>query len=273
MSVPSRTMNDGRRIPMVGFGTWKIHNDKAASLVRAAIAAGYRWIDTAAIYANERGVGEGIATCGVPRDEIFVTTKLWNDRQGYDSALKAFDESLRRLGLDSVDLYLIHWPAPKTNKFVESWKALIRIRDEGRARSIGVSNFHRPHLERIIGETGVVPAVNQIELHPFFQQRELRAYLDEKEIAVESWSPLAKARRLEDPTLVSIAKKHGKTPAQVVLRWHLDSGLIAIPKTTHEARIRENLAIFDFRLDEDDMRAIAGLDEGLRTGLNPDEHD
>jgi len=273
MSVPYRTMNDGRRIPMVGFGTWRIRDDAAPSVVRAAIAAGYRSIDTAAIYANERGVGEGIASSGVPRDEIFVTTKLWNDRQGYDSALQAFDESLRKLRLDAVDLYLIHWPAPKTNRFVESWKALVRLRDEGRARSIGVSNFHRPHLERILGETGVVPAVNQIELHPFFQQRELRAFLDEKGIAVESWSPLAKARRLEDPTLVSIGKKHGKTPAQVVLRWHLESGLVAIPKSTHEARIRENFAIFDFSLDADDMRKIAALDEGLRTGLNPDEHD
>ncbi|HEY0839387.1 MAG TPA: aldo/keto reductase, partial [Vulgatibacter sp.] len=164
MNVPDRKLNDGRLIPMVGFGTWRIRDSDAAAIVRTAIAAGYRSIDTAAIYANEEGVGEGIASCGLPRDEIFVTTKLWNDRQGYDEALRAFDESLAKLKLEQVDLYLIHWPAPKTNKFVESWKALVRIRDEGRARSIGVSNVHRPHMERILDATGVVPAVNQIEL-------------------------------------------------------------------------------------------------------------
>lgn len=273
MKIPDRSLNDGRTIPMVGFGTWKIRNDDAASVVRTAIAAGYRSIDTAAIYANESGVGDGIATCGVPRDELFVTTKVWNDRQGFDETLRAFDDSLRKLRLDAVDLYLIHWPAPATNKFVDTWRALIRLRDEGRARSIGVSNFHRPHLERILVETGVVPAVNQIELHPFLQQRDLRAFLDEKGIAVESWSPLAKAKRLDDPTLVAIAKKHGKTSAQVVLRWHLDSGLVAIPKSTHEDRIRENLAIFDFRLDEHDLKEIASLDRQERTGMNPDEFD
>lgn len=273
MDVPDRALNDGHEIPMVGFGTWRISNHDAASIVRTAIATGYRSIDTAAIYGNEEGVGEGIASCGLPRDELFVTTKVWNDRQGYDEALRAFDESLRRLGLEQVDLYLIHWPAPKTNRYVETWKALVRIRDEGRARSIGVSNFHRPHLERILDATGVVPAVNQIELHPFFQQRELVSFLNEKGIAVEAWSPLARAKRLADPTLVAIAKKHGKTPAQVVLRWHLDSGYVAIPKSSHEARIRENFAIFDFGLDAEDMERIAKLDEGLRTGLNPDHHD
>ncbi|WP_050726309.1 aldo/keto reductase [Vulgatibacter incomptus] len=273
MTRPSLTLNDGRTMPRVGFGTWRISNDQAASIVRTAISAGYRSIDTAAVYANEEGVGEAVATCGLPRDELFVTTKVWNDRQGYDTTLRAFDESLARLKLEAVDLYLIHWPAPATNRYVETWKALIQLRQEGRARSIGVSNFNRPHLERILDATGVVPAVNQIELHPFLQQRELRAFHADKGIATESWSPLARAHRLDNPVLVDLAKKHGKTPAQVVLRWHLDSGLVAIPKSAHETRIRENLDLFDFRLDDEDMARMETLDEGGRTGMDPNAFD
>ncbi len=270
MKLPDLILNDGRAIPRLGFGTWKISNDDAAATVRIAIETGYRSIDTAAMYGNEEGVGEGIASSGVPRDEIFVTTKLWNDDQGYDQALRACDASLKRLGLESVDLYLIHWPSPAANRYVETWKALVRLRQEGRARSIGVSNFHRPHLERIIGETGVVPAVDQIELHPFLQQRELRSFLGEQGIATESWSPLARARHLDDEVITDLAKEHGKTPAQVVIRWHLDSGLLVIPKSSHEARIRENFDVFDFQLDADELSRIAGLDQGLRTGLDPD---
>lgn len=272
MPTPTLTLNDGRFIPRLGFGTWQIPNDDTAALVRAAVGAGYRSIDTAAVYGNEEGVGDGIATCDVARDELFITTKVWNDRHGYDETLRAFDESLERLKLDAVDLFLIHWPAPATNRYVDTWKALARLRQDGRARSIGVSNFHKPHLQRVLDETGVVPAVNQIELHPFLQQRELRAFHDANGIVTESWSPLARAHHLDNPVFVELAKKHGKTAAQVVLRWHLDSGLVAIPKSTHEARIRENFDIFDFRLDADDIARIATLDEGLRTtGLHPDE--
>jgi len=271
MSVHELELHDGRKIPRLGFGTWKIPNEEAAAVVRTAIEVGYRSIDTAEMYGNEEGGGEGIRASGLDRDEIFVTTKLMNDRQGFDEALRAFDESLERLGLEEVDLYLIHWPRPKTNLYVETWKAFVRLHQEGRARSIGVSNFHESHLERIIGETGVVPVIDQVELHPFLQQRQLRAYLDEKGIATESWSPLARARHLDDPVLQELAKKHGKTPAQVVIRWHLDSGLVVIPKSIHPDRIRENFDVFDFKLDAEDMARIGTLDQGLRTGADPDQ--
>lgn len=271
--MDEKKLNDGRSIPTLGFGTWKISDGEAARLVRFAIESGYRLIDTAALYDNERGVGEGVRTSGVPREELFVTTKLWNDRHRYDDALRAFDESMEKLGLDYVDLYMVHWPAPAAGRFVEAWKALVRIHQEGRARSIGVCNFHEQYLERIIDETGVVPTVNQIELHPFFQQRELRAFHEARGIATESWSPLARAQYLDEPTLHALAKKHGKTPAQIVLRWHLDSGLIAIPKSAHEGRIQENFDVFDFQLDEDDMQKIGALDRGMRTGIDPEAFD
>jgi 2,5-diketo-D-gluconate reductase A len=229
---------------------------EAADVVRTAVTSGYRAVDTAAIYHNEDGVGEGLGEA----PEVFLTTKLWNDDQGFDQTLRAFDASLARLKRKAVDLYLIHWPSPARGLYLDSWRALIRLRQEGRARSIGVSNFVAEHLERIMGETGVVPAVNQVELHPSFQQTTLRAFHEAHAIHTESWSPLGQGQSLTDPAIVAIAAKHGKTPAQVVIRWHLQSGLIVIPKSAHPARIRENIAVFDFVLDDDDMGALRALD-------------
>lgn len=271
MSQPTVTLNDGRTMPQLGFGVWKIENGSAAAIVRDAIAAGYRSIDTAAAYRNEEGVGEAVRSADVAREDIFVTTKLWNDDQGYDTALRAFDASLKRLRLDYVDLYLIHWPAWKRDAYVDSWRALVRIREEGRARSIGVSNFQIRHLERLFDETGVVPAVNQIEVHPRFQQRELRAFNAKHGIATESWSPLGRGALLANETILAIARKHGRTPAQVVIRWHLDNGLIVIPKSATPARIRENFDVFGFSLDQDDMKAIDTLDnKSGRVGPDPE---
>jgi len=263
---PSVTLNDGVQMPQLGLGVWQTPAEDAAQVVRTAVEAGYRAVDTAAVYRNEKGVGEGLSGA----DQVFVTTKLWNENQGYDAALKAFEASLGRLGRSSVDLYLIHWPSPSRDLYVESWRALVKLKEEGRAKSIGVSNFEPEHLERIIGETGVVPAVNQVELHPRFQQRALREAHAKHGIATESWSPLGQGQLLTDPTVAAIAGKHGKTAAQVVIRWHLDSGLIVIPKSVTPARIRENIAVFDFKLDAEDMDRLAGLDtaEG-RIGPNP----
>jgi 2,5-diketo-D-gluconate reductase A len=268
MSQPLLTFNDGAEFPQLGLGVWQVPDDEAATIVETAIGLGYRHIDTATIYQNERGVGDGLrraAGAGVK-----VTTKLWNTDQGYDSALRAFDASLKRLGRDSVDLYLIHWPAPAQDRYIDSWKALVRLREEGRVRSIGVSNFQAAHLRRIVDATGVVPAVNQVELHPRFQQHELRAVHAQLGIVTESWSPLGQGRLLADPALADIAAKHGKTPAQVIIRWHVDSGLMVIPKSANPVRLKENLSVFDFRLDEGDMAAIAALDdpEG-RIGAHP----
>lgn len=267
---PIITFHDGHSIPQVGLGVWRTPDDIAAPTVRAALEAGYRHVDTAAIYNNEEGVGEGIRSSGVAREDIFLTTKLWNDAQGYDSALKAFDESLKRLGTDYVDLYLIHWPAPHRGRYVDTWKAFVRLKEEGRARSIGVSNFYADHLERIIGETGVAPVLNQIELHPDFQQRTLRETHEKLGIATESWSPLGQGMLLTNPVLGSIASKYGRTPAQIIIRWHIDSGLIVIPKSVTPSRIVENFQVFDFKLNADDMAAIAKLDKaGGRIGPDP----
>jgi 2,5-diketo-D-gluconate reductase A len=267
---PSVTLNDGRVMPQFGLGVWQTPQDDAAVVVKTALEAGYRAVDTAAIYGNERGVGEGLKTADVSDQAVFVTTKLWNDRQGYDSALTAFDKSLERLGREAVDLYLIHWPAPKKGLYLDSWRAMARLKEEGRARSIGVSNFAPEHLRRLIDETGVVPAVNQIELHPSFQQKPLRAFHEAHGIHTESWSPLGQGRQLNDPVIAKIAEKHGKTAAQVVIRWHLDSGLIVIPKSVTPSRIRENIAVFDFTLDPDDMQRIAALDRADgRIGPDP----
>ncbi|HZZ33563.1 MAG TPA: aldo/keto reductase [Phenylobacterium sp.] len=264
------TLNDGRPMPQVGLGVWQTPADQTADLVDVALKAGYRHVDTAMIYRNEAGVGEGLRRSGVSRDEVFVTTKLWNDFQGFDQTLAAFDASLARLGLESVDLYLIHWPAPSRGHYLESWRALVRLHSEGRARSIGVSNFGVDHLERIAGETGVTPAVNQIELHPRFQQAELRAFHAAHGIATESWSPLGQGGLLADPTIGAIAAKHGKSPAQAIIRWHLDMGLIVIPKSATPSRIVQNFDVFDFALDADDLTAIAGLDNpGGRIGPDP----
>lgn len=259
------TLNDGATMPQLGLGVWRTPAADAARVVGQAVEAGYRAVDTASIYGNEEGVGEALA--GRP---VFLTTKLWNGNQGFDAALRAFDASAARLGRDAVDLYLIHWPAPQRGLYVDTWKALVRLRAEGRARSIGVSNFNADHLRRIVDETGVVPALNQVELHPRFQQRALRAVHGELGIRTEAWSPLGQAKILDDPTLRRVADKHGKTPAQAVLRWHLDSGLIVIPKTVNPGRLRENLDVFDFALDADDMEAVAALDgPGGRIGPDP----
>jgi 2,5-diketo-D-gluconate reductase A len=259
-SQPLLALNDGHSIPQVGLGVWRTPQDVADTAVHAALVGGYRHIDTAAIYENEEGVGAGIRSSAVARREIFVTTKLWNAAQGFDSTLEAFDQSLAKLGLDYVDLYLIHWPAPHKDRYVDTWRALVRLKEEGRARSIGVSNFGADHLDRIVGETGVVPVLNQIELHPRFQQRALRETNAKFGIATESWSPLGQGALLTDPTIKSIAAKHGCAPAQIVIRWHLENGLIVIPKSVTPSRIAENFDVFGFNLDAADLAAIAGLD-------------
>lgn len=260
MTQPLIAFNDGASLPKLGLGVWQVPDDEAAGIVQAAVEAGYRHVDTAAVYKNEAGVGAGLARAA-SGGEVAVTTKLWNESQGYDRALRAFEKSLERLGRESVELYLIHWPCPSQNLFVESWKALVRLKEEGRARSIGVSNFKAEHLRRIVDETGVAPAVNQIELHPRFQQIDLRAAHAELGIATECWSPLGQGKLLQDPVIAKIAAKHGKSPAQAVIRWHLDSGFMVIPKSANPERIRQNFDVFDFALDAEDMAAIAGLDD------------
>lgn len=267
---PRITFNDGNTIPQVGLGVWQTPNDIAAPSVRAALAVGYRHVDTAAVYENEEGVGEGIRTSDLDRRDIFLTTKLWNDDQGYDSTLSAFDASLKRLGTDYVDLYLIHWPAPYRDSYVDTWKAFVQLKKEGRARSIGVSNFYPEHLERIIGETGVTPVINQIELHPDFQQKVSRAAHARLGIVTQSWSPLGQGKLLANPVIGSVAAKHGRTPAQVIVRWHMDNGLVVIPKSVTPSRIEENFQVFDFALDAEDIAAIATLDSANgRIGPDP----
>jgi 2,5-diketo-D-gluconate reductase A len=263
---PTVALNDGASMPQFGLGVFQTPPDGTERVVQMAAEEGYRLIDTASMYRNEEGVGRAL----LGRADMFVTTKLGNSDHGFDATLRAFDESMRRLRRDRLDLYLIHWPRPRANLYVESWKAFVRLQKDGRVRSIGVSNFNRDHLERIIGETGVTPAVNQIELHPRFQQRGLRAFHDERGIRTESWSPLGRGGLLSDPAIAAIAAKHRKTPAQVVIRWHLDSGLIAIPKTVRLERLKENIGALDFKLDGDDMRRIDALDSpGGRIGPDP----
>jgi 2,5-diketo-D-gluconate reductase A len=267
---PIVTFHDGHSIPQVGLGVWQTPQNIAAPTVRTAIDAGYRHIDTASGYDNEQGVGEGIRSSGLDRKDIFITTKLRNDDQGYDRTLRAFEGSLKKLGTDHVDLYLIHWPSPHRGLYLETWKAFVRIREEGRARSIGVSNFYPDHLERIIGETGVVPVINQIELHPDFQQKTAQDVHRKLNIVTESWSPLGQGKFITNPVIGQIAKKHGKTPAQVIIRWHIDSGLVVIPKSVTPSRIEENFKVFDFKLDAEDMAAVAKLDAaGARMGPDP----
>jgi 2,5-diketo-D-gluconate reductase A len=257
-------------MPQLGLGLWQTPAESTAGAVRTAIAAGYRSIDTAAAYGNERGVGEGVGASEVAREEIFITTKLRSRDHGYDEALRAFDSSLARLGMDYVDLFLIHWPAPKQARYIDAWRALARLQEEGRARSIGVSNFMVEHLRRIIGETGVIPAVNQIELHPRFQQTDLRAFHAGQGIVTESWSPLGQGALLKHPVIAHVAARHGRTPAQAIIRWHLEQGLVAIPKSVRDERIVENFEVFDFRLDDQDMSAIAALDDPMgRMGPDP----
>ncbi|MEU3050284.1 aldo/keto reductase, partial [Streptomyces sp. NPDC006984] len=268
--VPSITLNNGVTMPQLGFGVWQVPDDEARTVVGTALEAGYRSIDTAAVYENEKGTGEAAAASGLPREELFVTTKLWNSEQGRDATLRAFDASLGRLGLDYVDLYLIHWPMPAKDLYVETYKALEEIAAEGRAKAIGVSNFLPEHLERLIGETSVVPAVNQIEFHPQLQQAAAREVHARYGIATEAWSPLGQGRGLlEVPTVVAVAQKHGRSPAQVVLRWHLQLGNVVIPKSVTPSRIAENIDVFGFELDADDLAALAALDEGRRLGPDP----
>jgi len=267
---PHVTFNDGRTIPQIGLGVWQTPNDVAVTAVEAALGAGYRHIDTAAIYQNEEGVGEGIRASGVARADIFLTTKVWNDDQGFESTLRAMDASLKRLGTDYVDLYLIHWPSAFRGKYVETWKALVRLREEGKARSIGVSNFEGDYIEQIIAATGVTPALNQIQLHPRFQQKTMRAKHERLGILTESWSPLGQGKLLEHPVLAAIAARHGKSVAQIIIRWHLDSGLVVIPKSVTPSRIVENFDVFDFTLTDQDKAEIAGLDASDgRLGSDP----
>jgi 2,5-diketo-D-gluconate reductase A len=268
-SIPTVALRDGVEIPQLGFGVFQVPPEETQEAVEAALATGYRHIDTAAAYRNERGVGEAIASAGLARDEVFITTKLWNSEQGFDSTLAAFDKSLKRLGTDHVDLYLIHWPMPTEDRYLDTWRAFEQIHAEGRARSIGVSNFRVEDLERLRAEAEELPTVNQIELHPSLQQAELRAWHAEHDVATESWSPLAQGALLDDDTIVTIAAHHEKTPAQAILRWHLQLGNVVIPKSVTPERIRENIEIFDFELSEDDMAAIARLDAGRRTGPDP----
>ncbi|WFB88802.1 aldo/keto reductase [Streptomyces sp. B146] len=257
-------------MPQLGFGVWQVPDDEAQTSVAQALEAGYRSIDTAAIYGNEEGTGRAIAASGLAREDLFVTTKLWNSDQGYDSTLQAFDTSLAKLGLDYLDLYLIHWPMPAREKYVDTYKAFEKLLADGRVRAIGVSNFLPEHLERLIGETSVLPAVNQIELHPHLQQHASRELHAEQGIATEAWSPLGSGKGiLEIPAIVAIAQKHGRTPAQVVLRWHLQLGNVVIPKSVTPSRIKENIDVFGFSLDTEDLAAISALNEDRRLGSDP----
>lgn len=267
---PTLALNDGRSIPQLGLGVWRTPADETAQAVKAALDAGYRHIDTAAIYGNEAGVGEGLRASGVPRGDVFITTKLWNAEQGLDTTLRVFDASMKLLGLEQLDLYLIHWPCPARGLYVDTWRAFVRLQAEGRVRSIGVSNFEPEHLDCLVQETGVKPVLNQIELHPRFQQHALRDYHAAHGIATQAWSPLGQGKLLADPSIVAIAKKHGKTPAQVIVRWHIEMGHVVIPKSVNAGRIAENADVFGFSLDADDMAAVARLDDSEgRIGPHP----
>ncbi|WP_343929701.1 aldo/keto reductase [Tsukamurella strandjordii] len=264
------TLNSGKTIPQLGFGVWQVSDDGAEAAVAEALRVGYRSIDTAKVYENEAGTGRAIAASGLDRGNVYLTTKLWNSDQGFDETLRAFDASLERLGTDYVDLYLIHWPVPEYGRAVDTFKAFQKIRDEGRAKSIGVSNFRVEDLQRVIDETGEAPAVNQIELHPGLPQDELRAFHAEHGIATEAWSPLGQGESLEDPTIVEIAAAHGVTPAQAILRWHLQLGNVVIPKSVTPARIAENFEVFGFELTADEVARITAL-PGRRIGPDPAE--
>ncbi|QSE90179.1 aldo/keto reductase [Rhodococcus pseudokoreensis] len=269
--VPTVMLNDGNSIPALGFGVWQVPDDESYAAVAEALKAGYRSIDTAKIYENETGVGRALADSGIARDELFVTTKLWNDDQGYDSTLRAFDTSLSRLGLDYVDLYLIHWPVPSADRYVDTFKAFQKIKADGRARSIGVSNFTPETLDRLIAETGEVPALNQVELHPRFNQADLRAFHTGKGIATEAWSPLGQGTVLEDEAIAKIAAAHGKTTAQVIIRWHLQIGNVVIPKSVTPERIAANFDVFDFELTPEEINTIGSLTRADgRIGPDPD---
>lgn len=272
-TVPALPLNDGTTIPQVGYGVLMIPNAETEAAVTMALDAGYRSIDTATIYGNEEGVGAAIAASAVPREELFVTTKLWNEDQSDPRA--AFERSLHRLGLTHVDMYLIHWPVPSRDRYIAAWRVLQELRDEGLVRTIGVSNFQVPHIERLQRETGELPAVNQVELHPRLIQEELRQFHAANGIVTEAWSPLDRGAMLDDPTVAGIARAHDRSPAQVVLRWHVQLGNVVIPKASSPERIAANLALFDFALDDDEMAAISALDAGEagRAGPHPDSYD
>lgn len=268
--VPPIILNNGVEMPQLGFGVWQVPDDEAEQAVATALESGYRSIDTAAIYGNEEGTGKAIATSGIPREELFVTTKLWNSDQGYDSTLRAFDTSLEKLGLDYLDLYLIHWPLPTRGKYIDTYKAFEKLYMDGRIKAIGVSNFYPEYLEQLIEATSVIPAVNQIELHPHLQQHAVRDYHAQQGIATEAWSPLGSGKGLlEVPAIVAIAQKHNRTPAQIVLRWHIQLGNVVIPKSVTPSRIKENIDVFDFSLDTEDIAAISALNEDRRLGPDP----
>jgi 2,5-diketo-D-gluconate reductase A len=276
-SVPTVTLHDGREIPQLGFGVFKVPPEQTQQTVEQAFEVGYRHIDTAEMYGNESGVGAAIRASGLPRDTLWITSKLNNQFHRPDDARRAFDETLTALGLDQVDLFLIHWPLPTRydGDYVSTWRTLGEFLEDGRARSIGVSNFEPEHLQRIIDETGIVPTVNQVEVHPFFGNEAVRAADAEHDVVTEAWSPIAKGRVLDDPTLASIAERLGRTPSQVTLRWHVQRGDVVFPKSMHRERMAENLDIFDFELGDDDLRAITALDQGEpgRTGPNPNAFD
>lgn len=268
-SIPAVTLNDGTTIPQLGFGVFRVPDDEATPAVAAALEAGYRAIDTAAYYRNEPGTGTAIAASGIPREQLHITTKVWHTDLGYDATLAALDKSLTNLKLDYLDLYLIHWPVPSRDLYLDSWRALEKIKSDGLARSIGVSNFPIPQLERLLTETGTVPAVNQVELHPWLPQTELREFHTRHGIATQAWSPLGHGRLVSDPTVEQIAARHGKTTAQILLRWSIELGNIVISKSVTPERIRSNLGIFDFELTGEDHDLLATLDNGTRTGPDP----
>ncbi|CDH21619.1 2,5-didehydrogluconate reductase DkgA [Xenorhabdus bovienii] len=263
---------DGNLMPQLGLGVWQTSNEQVVKAIHTALEVGYRSIDTAAIYHNESGVGKALKEIDIPREEIFVTTKLWNDR--HQDAKAALEESLDKLQLDYIDLYLLHWPVPHQDQYVEAWKQLIELKESGLARSIGVCNFHIEHLQKLMSETSVVPAINQIELHPLMQQRQLHSWNATHHITTESWSPLSHGGKgvFDNPLVQHLATKYEKTPAQIVIRWHLDCGMIAIPKSVTPSRIKENFDVFDFRLEKEDLTAMAELDIGKRIGPNPDTY-
>jgi 2,5-diketo-D-gluconate reductase A len=270
IDIPDVPLRGGAEIPQLGFGVFQVPPEDTEEVVSRALRAGYRHIDTAAAYRNEAAVGRAVRASGLAREEVFVTTKCFNDDQGYEESRRAFDASLERLELDRVDLYLIHWPVPAHDRYVDTWKTFIELQKEGRADAIGVSNFQPDHLDRIIAETGVTPAVNQIELHPRLQQPELRRKHEQLGIVTEAWSPLAQGQVLDDPTIVALAERHGKTPGQVVIRWHLQLGNVVFPKSVTPERIEQNIDVFDFALSDAEMDAIEQLDRGERTGPDPD---
>jgi 2,5-diketo-D-gluconate reductase A len=271
-SVPNLVLNNGVEIPQLGYGVFKVPADETRRAVTTALDAGYRHIDTARLYDNEAEVGEAVRESGLLRDEVFVTTKVWSTDQGYDNTMRAFDASMRRLGFDVLDLYLIHWPTPARDRYVETWRAMEKLYMDGRIRAIGVSNFQPDHLRRLLDRCEVVPVINQVELHPYLQQHEVRKTDEQLGVLTEAWSPIARGGALlADPTITGLADKHGRTPAQVVLRWHIELGHVVIPKSVTPSRMEENLDIFGFSLDEDDMAAIARLDRGERTGPDPDQ--